>query len=116
MIDVVFQLLIFFIVTIKPEDILSRLNVSRPQPDKTANPEKQPDLVTITIHPTGYLWGKGYPISLPELRRKLTQMATYSRTTTIIVKCTMDSYHGKLVKVLDACSQAKLENISVFSM
>ena len=116
MIDVVFQLLIFFIVTIKPEDILSRLNASRPQPDPDAKKEEQPELVTITIHPEGYLWGKGYPVTLKSLRRKLIQMATYSRTTTIIVKCTMDSHHGKLVKVLDACSEAKLENINVFSM
>jgi len=33
MIDVVFQLLIFFIVTLKQEDILSHLDVSRPAPD-----------------------------------------------------------------------------------
>jgi len=40
MIDVVFQLLIFFIVTLKQEDILSHLDVSRPAPDPNAKPEE----------------------------------------------------------------------------
>ena len=39
MIDVVFQLLIFFIVTLKPEDICSHLDVSRPAPDPNAPPK-----------------------------------------------------------------------------
>ena len=119
MIDVVFQLLIFFIVTLKPEDLLSRLNVSRPAPDKDANPEEQPELVNITVFDGGpgrsYLW-KGRPVTLKGLRRTLTSIAAYSPTTTVIVKCDSRSKHGDLVKLLDVCSEAGLENISVFSM
>ena len=33
MIDVVFQLLIFFVVTLKQEDILSKLSAARPAPN-----------------------------------------------------------------------------------
>ena len=36
MIDVVFQLLIYFIVTIKPIDVVTNLDVFRPAPDKSA--------------------------------------------------------------------------------
>ena len=32
MIDVVFELIIFFVVTIKQEDLYTRLNVNRPAP------------------------------------------------------------------------------------
>ena len=49
MIDVVFQLLIFFVVTLKQEDILSKLMASRPAPDPTAKPDQQPDLIDITV-------------------------------------------------------------------
>ena len=35
MIDVVFQLMIFFIVTIKQEDIFSKLNANRPAPNSS---------------------------------------------------------------------------------
>ena len=36
MIDVVFQLLIYFIVTTKPIDVITNLDVFRPAPDKPA--------------------------------------------------------------------------------
>ena len=36
MIDVVFQLMIFFLVTIKQEDIFSKLNANRPAPNSSA--------------------------------------------------------------------------------
>ena len=51
MIDVVFQLLIFFIVTLKQEDIFARLEVCRPAPDPNAKKEEQPeDLLNIQIY------------------------------------------------------------------
>jgi biopolymer transport protein ExbD len=56
MIDVVFQLLIFFVVTLKQEDILSKLSAARPAPDPNANPQKQPDPTTIIVCPQGFLF------------------------------------------------------------
>ena len=47
MIDVVFELMIFFIVTIKQEDILSRLNANRPAPNQQQSNEAPSD----RIHP-----------------------------------------------------------------
>ena len=38
MIDVVFQLLIFFIVTLKQEDIMANLEALRPAPDSSHTP------------------------------------------------------------------------------
>ena len=46
MIDVVFQLLIFFVVTLKQEDILAKLMASRPAPDPNAKPE--PEIIKET--------------------------------------------------------------------
>ena len=64
MIDVVFQLLIFFIVTLKVEDIYSHLDVSRPAPDPKAKPEeKVDDLLTVTIYNHKKLGGEGFSIN-----------------------------------------------------
>ena len=41
MIDCVFQLLIFFLVTMKFEDIIAHLDVYRPSPDPNAPPPKE---------------------------------------------------------------------------
>ena len=115
MIDVVFQLLIFFVVTLKQEDILSKLMASRPAPDPNAVPESQPDLINIQVHRTGFII-KGRPVTLDGLDRQIARYAAMSRTANVIFRCTKDSPHGNLVKALDVCAKHKMTNLSIFSM
>ncbi len=120
MIDVVFQLLIFFVVTLKEEDILSHLDVSRPAPDPNSKPEeKVDDLLTIEVGRQAWvLNGRPYGGSrgLTALDRSLTRIASFSRGASVIIKCTADSPHVKLVQLLNICAREGLTNISVFSM
>jgi len=115
MIDVVFQLLIFFVVTIRQEDILSQLTAARPAPDKNANPEKQPDLLNIIVAPQGFIFN-GRSMTLNQLDRRLEQYSKLSKTSMIVVKCTADSPHGLLVQALDTCNKHGMTNLSIFSM
>jgi biopolymer transport protein ExbD len=116
MIDVVFQLLIFFVVTLKQEDILSHLDVSRPAPDPDVKPEQQvQDLLNITVFGDGYVL-KGRRVSLQELDRQMTRLASFSKKISVIIRCTADSPHSRLVQLLDVCAKTGLENIAVFSM
>jgi len=115
MIDVVFQLLIFFIVTIKQEDILSKLSAARPAPDSKANPQKQPETTTIIVEPLGFVFN-GRPMRPTDLDRQLEKVAVFSTTGMILIKCTKDSPHGLLVQALNLCSKHKLTNIAIFSI
>jgi biopolymer transport protein ExbD len=120
MIDVVFQLLIFFIVTIKEKDILSNLDISRPAPDPTRVPEeKVDDLLTIQIGKEGWvLNGRPYigRSGLAALDRQLTRIASFSKSTSVIIKCTGESPHSFLVRVLNILSREGMTSISVFSL
>ena len=120
MIDVVFQLLIFFIVTLKQEDILSHLDVSRPAPDPNATPEeKVDDLLTIEVGRRAWvLNGKPYmgARGLAALDRNLTRIASFSKSASVIIKCAGDSPHSKLVQLLNICAREGMTNLSVFSM
>ena len=117
MIDVVFQLLIFFIVTLKAEDILAHLDVSRPAPDSQQTKEQDIELVEILVghQQTGFSM-KGRIMTIKELERRLGELAAVDRKVPVLIKCTNQSRHGKLVEVLDACAKHKLTNLSVFSM
>lgn len=115
MIDVVFQLLIFFVVTLKQEDILSRLMASRPAPDKAAKPEEQPDLINIEIYSGGFIF-KGRQVSPEELDRQMRNYAAMSKTANVLLRCTLDSPHAYLVKALDICAKHQMTNLSIFSM
>ncbi len=120
MIDVVFQLLIFFIVTLKEKDILANLDISRPAPDPNTKPEeKVDDLLTIQIGKEGWvLNGRPYigRSGLEQLDRQLARIASFSRNASVIIKCTGDSPHSFLVRVLNILSREGMTNISVFSL
>ena len=116
MIDVVFQLLIFFIVTLKQEDILSHLDVSRPAPSEQKQNIVEPEnIITIMIYRDGYIL-QGRAITRAQLDKRLTKIAGYSKDVSIVIKCMPDSQHARLITVLDICSKANLQNLSVFSM
>ena len=115
MIDVVFQLLIFFIVTLKQEDILSHLDVSRPAPDPTVIKEPDVEMLTIMVYRDGYIMN-GRRISRGVLDKRLTRIASFSKDVSVVIKCMPDSPHARLITLLDICAKTGLENLSVFSM
>ncbi len=115
MIDVVFQLMIFFVVTIKQEDIYSKLNANRPAPNQASSSESNDTQIKIDIGYSGLIFnGRGMRMS--ELRSNLKQLSATSKNATVLIRCTMDSPHGRLVDVLDACNQYGMHNLSIFSM
>ena len=117
MIDVVFQLMIFFIVTIKQEDIFSKLNANRPAPNaaSSAQSEENDTQIKIDIGQRGVVFN-GRGMSLKELDGNIKRLAASSTKSTVLVRCTLDSPHGFLVSVLDICNKYKMYNLSIFSM
>lgn len=116
MIDVVFQLLIYFLVTIKPIDVIAHLDVFRPSPEaKQEKPEQPPKMIRIAIFPDGFtINDRAVPLS--ELDRLLGKLAAIDTTQTILIMCTADSPHKGLIQVLDLCAKTGLVNLSVVSM
>ena len=115
MIDVVFQLMIFFVVTIKQEDIYSKLNANRPAPNQASSSESNDTQIKIDIGYAGLIFN-GRGVRMNELRSNLKQLSATSKNATVLIRCTMDSPHGRLVDVLDACNQYGMRNLSIFSM
>lgn len=114
MIDVVFQLLIFFIVALRQDDILSHLDVRRPEGRPRPVVETE-NFLQVTVHGGGFDL-QGFPVTAQELDRKLSQIAKYSKTVSIMVKCSRDSSHGQLVQVLDICARHEMRNLNLFSI
>ncbi len=120
MIDVVFELIIFFVVTIKSEDLFSRLNANRPAPS-TGNPtEADNTSVTIAIgrgrDANGAIVYNGREIKRKELDANLHEVSRTSKKTPIIIRAATDSPHKALVDVLDICYRNELFSVSIFTM
>jgi len=125
MIDVVFQLLIFFIVTTKQEDILARLNADRPAPDKNPNPNPDinPEFLDIEISKLAVILTRNTLAAdlrpanpnFDILDRELARHAKLNPSATVTIRCTMDSSHGSLVRVLDILNKNNFKTINIFS-
>jgi len=116
MIDVVFQLLIYFIFTMKPVDVVTHLDVFRPSAESAPKEKTEtPKLIQIMITEVGVsINNKQVPLA--ELDRLLNKLASFDRSQTIMIQCTPRSPHRDLVRVLDLCSKSGLNNLSVLSM
>ena len=115
MIDVVFQLLIYFLVTIHPKDVVANLDVFRPSPDaRQEQPTTPPKMIRITVFAEGFTINDR-PVDAPELDKLLSKLASIDKNQTILIMCTASSHHEDLVRVLDLCAKSRLVNLSVVS-
>jgi biopolymer transport protein ExbD len=115
MIDVAFQLLSFFIITVHPMTVMTNLDVSRPAPGAKSQEEQIQDLLKITVYKGGYSMN-GRKYTLPNLDKQLVKVAELNKKTTVTVISTDDAYHEDLVHVLDLCYKNGLRNIYLMSM
>ena len=103
MIDVVFLLLIFFLVTQKPITEEVMINVELPAPDMStvaADP-----LIPITIDVDKYSRD-----NIDEIDARLAAGAAADANSTIIIKCDPNVKYRKLIRVLDLCSELGLNS------
>ena len=115
MIDVVFQLLIYFLVTFTTPDVLAHLDISRPAPDKTQTEQRTPPkMIRVNIYADGYSLN-GRSVSKKELSSILRRLASYSKSQTVLITCSGSSEHARLVDVLDICAESGLSKLSVVS-
>lgn len=116
MIDVVFQLLVYFIVTMKPVDIEAHLDVFRPStsrpPEVVSEP---PKMIQIEVLPNGLVINTK-PMSIGKMTVVLQKLGAIKATQTVIIKCAADSEHDQLIEVLDSCTKAGLTSLSIVSM
>ena len=114
MIDVVFQLLIFFIVALKQEDICSSLESMRPMPPPPNTEIESFEPIVVSVGRGGYFF-QGTAMTELQLEKSLGRMARTNPNSSIIIKCTGDSPHGSLVRALDVCRGVGLRKLSVVS-
>lgn len=115
MIDVVFQLLIYFLVTFSTADVLAHLDISRPSPDAAQSKQPPPvDMIRIAVLKDGFAIN-GRSVSDEELKTLLEKLATISTNQTVLVNCADQSLHGRLIEVLDLCASSGLTKIAVMS-
>jgi len=116
MIDVVFQMLIYFVLTFEIPDRMSQMQVWRPagEPQTTSEAPPPIDLIRITVY-DGYYTLNDTRVSLATLERTFNRLADLNPNRNMIVVATADSKHRYLVNTLDLLNKAGLQNVSLLS-
>lgn len=114
MIDVAFQLLAFFILTAKPVDVITNLDVFRPMAEKASQESSPAKVIRITVFPDGFTINDR-SVDSRGLSALLGKLADLDKTQTVLIQCLNESPHGKLIELLDLCAKLKLTNLSVVS-
>ena len=114
MLDIVFIMLIFFIVTtsfVKE----SGIDMTRPsnQPPKT---EKISDVIFVKIDPSGQIFVKERPTDVRAVRANIESGLALKPDASVVVAASRDADAGLLVRVVDQARVAGAERVSVVAI
>ena len=111
MIDVVFQLLVYFVLTFEIPKAFANLPVYRPGPTLPGTPVA----IRIVVAHGAYSFNDTRT-SFEDVRDALVQLAHIDKGQKVIIQCTMDSVQQELGSVLDICASTGMQHVSVLTI
>lgn len=111
LIDVVFQLLIFFMLTTTFINVESGVKVDLPTGDFAAVSEKRNVVVTITENNVLYLNNR--LVDPNYLIEKLREETKDSPNPLVVLEADQNVTHGKVVRVMDLIKKSGIERIAI---
>jgi len=116
MIDVVFLLMIFFLVASKLDEADRSIDVVLPQASAAKPLTSKPREFVVNIDRAGNYYAGARPVRLEDLRHLLRQAAADNpQRQTVIVRADENTAHKFVVGAMDACVQAGIEDYQVQS-
>lgn len=112
MIDIVFLLLIFFIVTWQFTKSETELSVSVPTAKEGAEPNRQKGEISINILADGTIRIESVTLDLPQLLEKLASIAAQYKNQPVRIRGDGGVAYQRIVEVIDTCQKAGIWNIS----
>lgn len=111
LIDIVFLLLIFFMVT-SHFDVASGVRIKLPQISRVIF-DRQDNRVTVLIDQSGQAYFEGKALDLQALRKRLTELVAQRRTLQLVLQADKEVKHGVVVEAMDAAKTAGVQSIVI---
>jgi len=112
MIDIVFLLLIFFIVTWQYTRSETELSVSVPTAEEGVQKNRTQGEIIINVLADGSLRVEGNNVNFVELGEKLTKIAKQFKNQPIRIRGDGGVSYQRIVEVIDTCQKSGIWNIS----
>lgn len=113
MIDVIFQLLIFFLVTTTFLHRERQIEIDLPVAETGSDPTGESEEIVVNVHRDGRIgWGKEYLVE-GELDRRLRSVGAVAPERPVTIRGDRAALHEWIVAVMDACGRAGLGNLNL---
>ncbi|WDI43495.1 ExbD/TolR family protein [Bremerella sp. P1] len=113
LIDIVFLLLIFFMVMTRFDEEDYKLDVVLPTASEAQPLISQPRELFINIDADGRFFVRGDERSITDIEEILEQTAADNPESSVIIRADKESKIEFSVQVMNACNKAKLSNYSI---
>ena len=112
MIDVVFLLLVFFITASVFGQLETELSITVPAAEASERTIRSSGEIIINVGRDGSIVVNQRSLTLGELQRVLSRIASLYPGQPVILRADRKTYHEDVVDVLNACAEARIWNIS----
>ncbi|MFW5996803.1 MAG: ExbD/TolR family protein [Lentisphaeria bacterium] len=112
MVDIMFLLLIFFMVSALYADWETSIDIEVPSATSGARAERQAGEIIINVEPGGQFVVNQTEMSASRLENLLQRVAAQYPNQPVIVRADAETPHKHVVTVLDICKQVDIWNIA----
>lgn len=112
MIDIVFLLLIFFIVTWQFSRSETEMKISVPSSQEGADPKRVLGEIIVNVRASGEVVVEGQVMSQAQLKQKLSAIAKQHQNQPVRLRGDSKAEYQTIVEVIDTCQKAGIWNIS----
>lgn len=113
MIDIVFQLLIFFMLATTWREAERQLDIDLPLAESGQRAERAPEEIVVDVLRDGRVFVAGREVERAGLVDALSAASSGREATPVTVRGDRGALHEVVVAVLDACGVVGLSNLSV---
>lgn len=110
MLDVVFILLIFFIVT---SVFVTEAGIDVNKPEADTVEDTSGDLILIAIGPAGDIWIDGDQIDPRFIRSRFELRLADAPNSAVIIQADQNANNEQVMLILEAAREANIENVSI---
>ncbi len=114
LVDVVFLLLIFFMLTTTFSKVLTKLDIELPK--SRAVTEQKTLNIIIEVGQDGKLALNGKAITLEELDKRLAELSMETPNEIVIIKADKEVAYGEVVKVMGICKSHRLNRLAMAAL
>lgn len=113
MIDIVFLLIIFFMVGTRFTEIEQQYDIELPEATAVQPLTARPDALVINVARSGDIRVSGELLTMTELRQKLSEARQAYADQKVLIRGDGEGVYQGIIDVMDACHQADLNELSL---